>query len=49
MDVAKLQELKPGKSVKATFQEQGGEKVAASIRIMKSDPAPASPGAVPKQ
>jgi Cu/Ag efflux protein CusF len=48
MDAAKLQELKPGKSVKATFQEQGGEKVATSIQIMKSDPAPASPGAAPK-
>jgi Cu/Ag efflux protein CusF len=50
MDAAQLRDLKPGASVKATFQEQGGEKVATSIQVLKGDmPAPASPGAPPKQ
>jgi len=50
MDAAQLQDVKPGANVKASYQEQGGEKVATSIRVLKSDmPSGASPTAPPKQ
>jgi Protein of unknown function (DUF1344) len=52
MDAAQLRDVKPGANVKASYEEQGGEKVATSIQVQKSGgmPGAGSPGsATPKQ